>query len=293
MSARSPASRRPMLRPWAPIGGTTWAASPTRAMRLLAICAGRSIASGNLCRPGSTVVRPEDGVRLLLDGLRQFLIAQRHQPLALARRGDPDDTAAIAGQGNERARASGVWNSVEIFLCGLEWAMLKVSAAWPRSRRLTSMPAASRHIDCRPSAPATSLASSDLPARVTIATEPSSGVIVCASSSSRARPESSAGTRLQCGNQRAVVDIVAELLQSDFLGHEAHLGRPDQAAGIVDEPHHPERRGAAWQRRQTSEVDRADPRWRQAAPWCGCPHRARGGRAGRSSPRHRQAQSPP
>ena len=58
MSAISAASRSPILRPCAPIGGSTCAASPTSAMRCLANCRGCSIASGNRWRPGSTLTRP-------------------------------------------------------------------------------------------------------------------------------------------------------------------------------------------------------------------------------------------
>ena len=101
------------------------------------------------------------------------------------------------------------------------------------------------------------------------------------------------GARLQCGNQRAVVDIVAELLEADFLGRRS--GPPARGSGGRCR-----RRAASPSAARRCpgnaarlRVDRADRRRRQAAPWCGCPHRARGGRAGRSSPRHRQAQSPP
>jgi hypothetical protein len=47
MPAISAASRSPMFKPCAPIGGSTWAASPTSATRCLANCLGCSIASGN------------------------------------------------------------------------------------------------------------------------------------------------------------------------------------------------------------------------------------------------------
>src|SRR5262249_4300241 len=48
--------------------------------------------------------------------------------------------------------------------------------------------------------------------------------------------------RLQRGNEAAVFDIEAELLQADFLGREANLWRSAQAAGIAYEPHHSHRR---------------------------------------------------
>ncbi len=47
----------------------------------------------------------ENGVRLPFRGLGQFVVAERHQPLGLARRGNPHHAAAIAGQGHEHARA--------------------------------------------------------------------------------------------------------------------------------------------------------------------------------------------
>lgn len=53
----------------------------------------------------------------------------------------------------------------------------------------------------------------------------------------------------QCVDQCAVVDIVAELVEANLLGDEADLRRPDQVASVVDQPHHPQRRGSfatAW-----------------------------------------------
>jgi len=51
------------------------------------------------------------------------------------------------------------------------------------------------------------------------------------------------GSRFQRRDQRAIVDVVAELLDADFIAVEADLGRPDQAAGVIDQSHHLQRRG--------------------------------------------------
>ena len=76
MSAISAASRNPMFRPCAPIGGSTWAASPTSAMR----CCGKS--SGLLDRQRKQMTSrfdpdaAENGMRLVFRGLGQFIVAR-------------------------------------------------------------------------------------------------------------------------------------------------------------------------------------------------------------------------
>jgi len=45
------------------------------------------------------------------------------------------------------------------------------------------------------------------------------------------------GAFLERRNQGAVLDIIAEGFQPDFLAGKLDLGGADQAAGIVDEPH--------------------------------------------------------
>ena len=50
------------------------------------------------------------------------------------------------------------------------------------------------------------------------------------------------GALLQRGDQEAVFDIVAKFVETDFVGRKPHLGRADQAAGIVDQAHRLQRR---------------------------------------------------
>ena len=45
------------------------------------------------------------------------------------------------------------------------------------------------------------------------------------------------GAFFQRCDQRAVFDVVAEHIETDFVAGEPDFGRPDQAAGIVDQPH--------------------------------------------------------
>ena len=45
----------------------------------------------------------ENGMRLLFGGLRQFVVAQRHQPFGFLRCRDPHHAAAVAGQRHEHA----------------------------------------------------------------------------------------------------------------------------------------------------------------------------------------------
>ena len=43
--------------------------------------------------------------------------------------------------------------------------------------------------------------------------------------------------RLERCHQRAVVDVVAELIEADLLRRKPHFRRTDQPAGVVDEAH--------------------------------------------------------
>ena len=103
ISAMSAASRSPMLRPCAPIGGTTWADSPTSATRLLANLLGLLDRQRKQIAPGLDLDAAENGMRLLFGGFGQFVVAQRHQPLGFRGRRNPHHAAAVAGQGHEHA----------------------------------------------------------------------------------------------------------------------------------------------------------------------------------------------
>ena len=272
-----------MLRPCAPIGGSTWADSPTSATRWLANARGLSIVSGNRLRPGSTLTRPRMRMRLLFGGVRQFVVAERHQPLGFLRGRYPDHAAAVAGQGNEHARTvrrvelgrdvlvrAGM-GDVEGQRRLMEVAALDVDAGGLARRRLPSIRADHQARGQR------------LALRVWIETSASCGSIVAASSSNRVRgrkarrrapqvPPSASGCR--CCSRTASRPISSR--------RKPHLRRADQPAGVVDKAHGLQRRGliaAAPPDIQPFE----QTRWtRPAAPWCGCRHRARGGRAARS-----------
>ena len=91
----------------------------------------------------------------------------------------------------------------------------------------------------------------------------------------------------------AVFDVVAEHVQADLVGDKADLRRADQAAGVVDQPHRLQRRGvvacSAARRRALPGIRPS----RRAARWCGCRHRARGGRPAPFRRRPAPAQSQP
>ncbi len=42
----------------------------------------------------------------------------------------------------------------------------------------------------------------------------------------------------QRSHQQAIFDVVAEFVEADFAGRKPYLGRTDQPASIVDQPHH-------------------------------------------------------
>ena len=101
--------------------------------------------------------------------------------------------------------------------------MLKVSAAWLSSRRLTSMPAASRHSECRPSAPTTSRADSDCPCRVRIVAWASSGADAFRLVVEPDEIWKLGGARFQRRHQHAVFDVVAEGIETDLMRKKTAL----------------------------------------------------------------------
>ena len=124
---------------------------------------------------------------------------------------------------------------------GRAWPTLKVSAVCVRSRRVTAMPAASRHSECRPSAPTTRRADEELRGRradrdVIGFDDDSFGLVVETDEVGQL-----GRARFQRQHQRAVVDIVAEGIEPDFVAGEPDLRRAEQPAGVVDEPHDFER----------------------------------------------------
>ena len=160
----------------------------------------------------------EDRMRLLLARLGQFVVAQRHQPLGFRGAETQTTLQRSPGRGTNTQGPCGVWNSVETLRCGPRVADVEGQRRLRADRGgVTAMPAASRHSECRPSAPTTSRADSNWPLAVRIATSSASRTIVSASSSKRVRPESSAARSSSASHQRAVVDVVAELVEADFV----------------------------------------------------------------------------
>src|SRR3954454_14747576 len=51
-----------------------------------------------------------------------------------------------------------------------------------------------------------------------------------------------AGATFERRHQRAVFDVVSEFIETDFPGRKPDFRRTDKAAGVVDQPHHLERR---------------------------------------------------
>ena len=148
------------------------------------------------------------------------------------------------------------------------------------------MPAASRQSDCRPSAPTTRRADSDCPVAgangdISVFRGDRVGLVV----EPRQSSESSAARCFQRRHQRAVLDVVAEHIEADFVARKPHLRRADQAAGVVDQPHRLQRRRLVLAARPDLELVAGNRPSRPAARWCDCRHRARGGRSGRCSRR--------
>ena len=98
------ASRRPRLRPCAPIGGMRWAASPTSAMRFWpkrphGLDRERKDAAARLDRDLA-----EDRMRALLDLVVERGVVERGDPLGLGGLDHADEARPFAGQRHQRER---------------------------------------------------------------------------------------------------------------------------------------------------------------------------------------------
>ena len=136
------------------------------------------------------------------------------------------------------------------------------------------MPAAARHSERRPSAATTSGARNLTPLLSVTVTLSSPGATLLASSSITRSEGKRSGALLERRDQMAVLDIVAEGVEIDFVGREFHFRRAPQPAGVVDDAHDPQRRRLRRAERPDAERLQRGDRAGEAARWCGC----RGGR---------------
>ena len=116
-------------------------------------------------------------------------------------------------------------------------------------------------------------------ARSSIATRSSPGLTAMASSSSRVRLGIAAARCFQRRHQNAVLNIISEHIETDFVAGKLDLRRTDQAPGVVDQPH-----GQKFGRLVLTSAAihpafaRNRPR-RRAGPSSGCRHRASAGQS--------------
>ena len=243
-------------------------------------------------RPASTWTRPRMECDCRFRGFRQFVVAERHQPLGFPGRRDPHHAAAVAGQGHEYARTlRGVKLGGDAVVrprmgdVERQRRLMQVAAADPDSGRLAGRRLPPVGADHQPRGKLLALAGMDGDDRIL-------RVDRCRLIVKSGQVRKLGGALFEGDHQRAVVDVVAELFEADLVRGEPHLGRADQPAGVVDEAHGPQGGGlvaAAAARRPDVRADRWKP---PAAPWCGCRHRGRGGRAGRFLRRLRPARWP-
>ena len=99
------ASRRPRLRPCAPIGGITWPASPISAMRRVANRRAISMPSGNAPCPGSTATLPRIECERRSISASSASALERLDPRGLLGRDHADEARAQAGQRHQSERA--------------------------------------------------------------------------------------------------------------------------------------------------------------------------------------------
>ena len=176
-------------------------------------------------------------MRLLFGGVRQFVVAQRHQPLGFLCGGYPHHAAAVAGQGHEHARTLRRVELGRDILVGagmadvegqrrlMQVAAPDVDAGGLAGQRLPSIRADHQARGQR-------LAAAGLDRNHRVLRIDRGGLIVIPRQAGKL-----GRARLQRRHQRPVVDVVAELVEADFLRRKPHLRRTDQPAGVVDQAH--------------------------------------------------------
>ena len=209
---------------------------------------------------------PEDRLRLPLDRPRQRASSRPESASASLRRGHPDEARPAAGQGDE---GEGALTGVEL---GRGLPVLAVMGQDRRQRGLRVGPGPRRDAGGLPQGRAAAVGRDDEARRDS---DPSASVRMRGVPVDRRRPtvpstRRSAAASARRGGQPVdeggVLDVPAEGVEIDLAGMERHRRRPEEAAGIVDDPHGLEGRGV-----------RARPRPRRRAPSGTVPSR-RGGR---------------
>ncbi len=98
-------SRRPRFKPCAPMGGNTWAASPTSARRGAVNRSTDMPVIGKVPRGAVDLHGTQNGLRLTLDPRGKIAVAKPGQGFGFVGTCDPDKARPAAGQGNQRERA--------------------------------------------------------------------------------------------------------------------------------------------------------------------------------------------
>src|SRR6202051_4716764 len=179
----------------------------------------------------------ENGMRLFFRGLRQIAIAQRDQAISLLWCRDPHHAGAISGQRYKYARTlrrvklrgdismrPGMAD-IESQRRLIEFTALDLDAGGLAAKRLPPVGA-----DHKPRGQGFSLT---CPYRDNIVLRVDRGRLIV-------EPRQAGklgGALFQRSQQQAVLDVVAEHVETDFIAREADLGCADQAAGVVNQAH--------------------------------------------------------
>ncbi len=127
-SAACAASRSDMLRPCAPMGGTTWAASPTRIIRFRAKSRATSPCMGNSLRGPMPETRPSAPCVPIWISAASSSSESAISSAARCGRSIHTRAERFPGIGTVVKGPACLWCSVEIPSCGPEWAKLVTSA---------------------------------------------------------------------------------------------------------------------------------------------------------------------
>ena len=237
------ASRKPRLRPCAPIGGMTCAASPIsdhapgaqtrrgldRQLEDTATGLDRDLA--------------QDRMRAALDLGRHFRVRKRREARGVGGINYEHQARSLSGQRHQRERARlGVKFGRRVVM---GTAMAEVegerglavgSAVESRCRQRRGITNGAPQRRSR----GASIPRSPLHLMITPSSSISTAV---ASSSMRVSAAKRVGARCKRGGEKPVLDVAAEGVEPDLACSKSNFGRPQQPRGIIDDPQDAQRRG--------------------------------------------------
>ncbi len=176
-------------------------------------------------------------MRARFGGARQFLVTERHQPFCFLWLQYPDHAGAVAGQRDKDARSLRCVKFGRNVVVGTGMADVECQ------RRLMKFAAVDRNARGLPAERVPAIGANRRARRYrSAAGQLNRDDIIASANRSRLVVESRqicqrSGPFFQRRHQNAVLDVIPEHIEADLVAGKLDLRRPDEATGVVDQPH--------------------------------------------------------